>query len=154
MHHFEMLLYMFDCFNFCSWVSNDEPLANFFLLPCKSCTSWFILGTYDHWAVSVFIVPHFLWHGTSIYNGHGCRGWDDHPSSSGTNVSNQLHHRRGKCYCKVTTNYCSSIMYMYMYIANNLYWIKFFTKVFESRFKKTLPTQGFKSCIIFPEIII
>ena len=34
-------------------------------LPVWGCKFWPMLGTYDLWAV-----PHLLWHGTSVYNGH------------------------------------------------------------------------------------
>ena len=39
-------------------------------LPLKSFTCWRVLGTHGHWAVMNFIVPHQLWHGASVYNGH------------------------------------------------------------------------------------
>ena len=40
-------------------------------LPVKGCKFWLMLGTHGHWAVRVyFSVPHPLWHGASVNNGH------------------------------------------------------------------------------------
>ena len=38
--------------------------------PVQGCEFWPMLGTYDHWAVRTFSVPHVLWHGASVYYGH------------------------------------------------------------------------------------
>ena len=37
-------------------------------LPLKSCKFWPMLGTHGHWGF--FSVPHLLWQGASVYNGH------------------------------------------------------------------------------------
>ena len=36
----------------------------------KGCKFWPIHGTRGHWAVKAICVPHLLWHGTFVYNGH------------------------------------------------------------------------------------
>ena len=37
----------------------------------KGCKFWPVLNTHCHWAVRVFFsVPHLLWHGASVCNGH------------------------------------------------------------------------------------
>ena len=39
-------------------------------LPEKRCKFWPLHVTYGHWAVRFFSMPHLLWHGASVYNGH------------------------------------------------------------------------------------
>ena len=39
-------------------------------LPVKGCKFWPMLGTHGHWAGGFFSVPHLMWHGSSVYNGH------------------------------------------------------------------------------------
>ena len=86
-------------------------------LPVKGCKLWPTLGSHGHWAVRFFSVPHLLWHGVSVYNGHFrrtvtltsfserlavklslpvlttlvCRGWDSNTQPSAC-VANVLTH--------------------------------------------------------------
>ena len=39
-------------------------------LPVKGYKSWPVLGTYGHWAVTVYSVSHLRWHVASIHTGH------------------------------------------------------------------------------------
>ena len=39
-------------------------------LPVINCKVWPMFGAYGHWAVTFFSVPHLLWHGASLCNGH------------------------------------------------------------------------------------
>ena len=39
-------------------------------LPVKGCKIWSMLGTHGPWVVKFFSVPHLLWQGSSVYNGH------------------------------------------------------------------------------------
>ena len=51
-----------------------RPTREFFIhletspLPVKGCKFWPMLGTYGQWVF--FHVPHLLWHGAPVYNGH------------------------------------------------------------------------------------
>ena len=39
-------------------------------LPVKGCKFWPMLDTHGHEQWGFFSVPHILWHGASVYNGH------------------------------------------------------------------------------------
>ena len=39
-------------------------------LPVKGCKFWPMLGTHGHEQWGFFSVPHLLWHGASVFNGH------------------------------------------------------------------------------------
>ena len=53
---------LFVCLFVCLWDMQTSPL------PVKGCKFWhnFMLGSNNHWAVSVFSMSHLLWNGTSF----------------------------------------------------------------------------------------
>ena len=65
-------------------------LLNMSPLPVKGCKFLPILGTYGHWAVWVFSVPHLLWHEASVYNGQP--------------IINSLYMLGVRCECNDTVN--------------------------------------------------
>ena len=124
-YFFELLLNLFFWGKFFVYLDNFSLILETSLLPIKGCTFLPMLDTYDQWAMRFFSVPHLLWHGPSVYNGH-LRGpvtltLNAEPFVSGTvttcfydlglswlgfqhptirlrgELSNPLHHRRAAC---------------------------------------------------------
>ena len=120
---------LYRCTNLCCC---NQPLSRR-PLPLKGCKFWPMLGTHGHWAV-----PHKLWHGAYIYNGHFrgpvtltpiakrlavelslpllttkvCRGWDSkiQPSACGANAITHC-----ATACKVLAIYISVVLSVTFY---------------------------------------